>query len=63
MMNSYPNNNEVDERQHLLGTQSNAEHTDYGVATSVMNLASDSHDERNKMHLIRSNRIIDLFQL
>lgn len=62
MMNSYPNNNEIDERQHLLGTQSNAEHTDYGVATSVLNLVDDSHTEINKMHLFRSNKI-DLFEL
>lgn len=36
MMNSYPNNDENDERQHLLGAQSNAVHTDYGVNASVM---------------------------
>lgn len=59
-MNSYANNNETDERQHLLGAQSNAEHTDYGVATSVMNSARDSHAEKKKeMDSIESyNRFI-----
>lgn len=41
MMNSYPSNNESDERQHLLVGQSNAERTDYGVTASVMTLTAD----------------------
>lgn len=30
------NNNENDERQHLLDAQSNNEYTDYGVTASVI---------------------------
>lgn len=41
MMNSYPSNNENDERQHLLFGQSNAERTDYGVTASVMTLTAE----------------------